>query len=83
MLKVEFYTKEICSLCEEAYALLKMLQSEYEFVLDEIDIYADDALLEEYQLLIPAVRMNETLITCEEMGLETLEKALQENIGNN
>lgn len=80
MLHVTFYTKDNCSLCEDAYALLKMLQREYPFRLEEVDIYSDDNLLEEYQLLIPAVRMNDTLLTCESMELEQLENALRENL---
>lgn len=80
MLQVTFYTKENCSLCEDAYALLKMLQREYTFHLEEVDIYSDDKLLEEYQLLIPAVRMNDTFLTCESMGLEQLENALRNNL---
>jgi len=80
MLQVKFYTKENCSLCDDAYALLKMFQLSYPFEFEEIDIYSDDALLEEYQLLIPAVRMNDTFLTCEEMGLEQLEAAIKKNI---
>lgn len=80
VLHVTFYTKKNCSLCEDAYALLKMLQREYIFRLEEVDIYSDDNLLEEYQLLIPAVRINETFLTCESMGLDQLENALRKNL---
>lgn len=79
MVTVQFYTKENCSLCDEAYTLLMLFQSHYDFELEEIDIYSDDALLEEYQLLIPAVRMNDTFLTCEEMGYENLDAALKRN----
>lgn len=81
MLQVEFYTKDNCSLCEDAYALLMMLQNHYPFDVQERDIYTKDEWLEEYQLLIPAVRMNNTFLTCEEMNLERLEKAIKDNIG--
>lgn len=80
MLQVIFYTKEICSLCEDAYALLKMLQFEYSFKIEEVDIYSDDRLLEKYQLLIPAVKINDTFINCEEMSLERLEAAIKNEI---
>lgn len=80
MLKIKFYTKDNCSLCDDAYAFLMMLQNEYPFELEEVDIYMNDELLEEYQLLIPAVRMNETFLTCEEMGLDKLENALKMNV---
>lgn len=75
---VTFYTKKDCSLCEEAYALLKMLQHHYSFQIEVIDIYQDDALLLEYQLLIPAIHVKDMLITCEQMDLATLEKTLQQ-----
>jgi len=76
---VEFYTKDNCSLCEDAYALLMMFQNYYEFELEERDIYTNDAWLEEYQLLIPAIRVKETFLTCEEMGWDQLESALKKN----
>lgn len=80
MLHVIFYTKDVCSLCEDAYALLKMLQYEYEFEIEEVDIYSDDRLLERYQLLIPAVKINSTFLNCEEMSLEQLEDAIQQEL---
>ena len=80
MLEIEFYTKDICSLCEEAYALLMMLQREYPFKLKEIDIYSDDKLLEEYQLLIPAVRMEDVFLNCEEISWENIEKVLKDKV---
>ncbi len=81
MVKLEFYTKHNCSLCDDAYALIMMLKNYYSFELEERDIYTNDSWLEEYQLLIPAVRIKDTLLTCEAMNLPQLEKALQENIG--
>ena len=81
MVKLEFYTKHNCSLCDDAYALIMMLKNYYSFELEERDIYTNDSWLEEYQLLIPAVRIKDTLLTCEAMNLHQLEKALQENVG--
>jgi len=78
--KLEFYTKENCSLCEDAYALIMMLQNDYPFEVDERDIYTNDEWLEEYQLLIPAVRINDTFLTCEQMSFQALEIALKENV---
>ncbi|MEI3605588.1 glutaredoxin family protein [Pseudogracilibacillus sp. SE30717A] len=79
-MKVEFYTKENCSLCEDAYAIIMMFKNIYSFELDERDIYTKDEWLEEYQLLIPAIRINDTFLTCEEMTIETIEAALKENV---
>lgn len=72
MQKVQFYTKDHCPLCDEAYALLMMFQREHRFELEVIDIYRDDVLLEAYQLLIPAVRMNDTFLDCRQMNVEVL-----------
>jgi len=80
MQKVIFYTKEVCSLCEDAYALLKMFQRDYPFEIEERDIYTNDDWLEEFQLLIPFVQINNTTLNCEELNIISLEKAIKENI---
>ncbi|MDY0408863.1 glutaredoxin family protein [Virgibacillus soli] len=80
MQKVIYYTKEICSLCEEAKALLIMFQQKYPFELEERDIYTNDAWLEKYQLLIPFVQINETTLNCEQLNMESLEHALAKHI---
>ena len=78
MLKVRFYTKDNCSLCEDVYALLKLLEHDYRLEIEEIDIYKDMQLLEMYQLLIPAVQIRDTFLNCEEINLDTLERAMKE-----
>jgi glutaredoxin len=57
-IKLTFYTKNKCGLCEEAKEEIESLRKEYNFLLEEIDIYSDDALLEEYQLKIPVLQVN-------------------------
>ncbi|PGM56855.1 glutaredoxin family protein [Bacillus sp. AFS053548] len=57
-MKLTLFTKENCGLCEEAKDAIRMVQSEYEIEVNEIDIYSDDALLEEYQLMIPVIQIN-------------------------
>lgn len=79
MLQVVFYTKDNCSLCEEARAIILLLQKFYPFKLEERDIYTKEEWLEEYQLLIPAVEMNGIRLNCEELSFESLEQILQEN----
>ncbi|MBM7600596.1 glutaredoxin [Virgibacillus halotolerans] len=80
MLKVIFYTKENCSLCDDANGLLTMLQRDYSFELEERDIYSNDEWLEEYQLLIPYVKINQTTLDCEQINMNTLEQALKDNV---
>ena len=50
---VVVYTKEQCSLCDKAKALLHRLQSEFDLVIEEVDITRDPALFELYQYTIP------------------------------
>ncbi|PGS52023.1 glutaredoxin family protein [Bacillus sp. AFS041924] len=57
-MKLTLFTKENCGLCEEAKEAIRSVQSDYEIEVNEIDIYSDDALLEEYQLMIPVIQMN-------------------------
>jgi len=76
VLHVLFYTKDDCSLCDDAYALLKMLQREYSFTIEEINIHTDDQLLEKYQLLIPVLKVNDKELTCEQMSLDEMESAI-------
>jgi glutaredoxin len=80
MQKVIFYTKEICSLCDDARALLLMFQREYPFELEERDIETNDEWLEKYQLLIPYVEINDHALNCEEINIESLEQLLKDNI---
>jgi glutaredoxin len=80
MQKVIFYTKEICSLCDDAKALLLMFQREYPFELEERDIYTNDAWLEKYQLLIPYVQINDSTLNCEEINIDSLEHLLKDHI---
>lgn len=80
MLKVIYYMKENCSLCDEANALLTLLQHDYTFTIEERDIYTNDDWLEEYQLLIPYVKINNTELDGEQINIDTLEKAIKENV---
>ncbi|MEW9675924.1 glutaredoxin family protein [Lentibacillus sp. L22] len=77
MINVIFYTKENCPLCENALALLKLLQQDYSFDIDTRDIYSNDNWLEKYQLLIPYVKIGAVELDCEQINLATLEDAIK------
>lgn len=81
MMDVIFYTKENCSLCEDAHALLTVLQHDYPFTIEERDIYTNDEWLEEYQLLIPYVKINAVELNCEQVNFDSLDAALKEAQG--
>lgn len=80
MQNVIFYTKENCSLCDDARTLLDLLKNDYSFQLEERDIYTNDEWLEAYQLMIPVVKISNITLDCEEISYETLETALKESI---
>lgn len=62
MQKIVVYTKKGCPLCDEAIEILKALQKEFHFEIKEMDIYKDDKLLEQYQLMIPVIEMEKEVI---------------------
>ena len=80
MLQVYIYTKTHCPLCEDAKALLLLLQQDYPFDLEERDIYTNDAWLEAYQISIPVVEMNEKQLDATEINYNKLERMLKENM---
>ena len=54
-MKVEFFTRPGCHLCDEARAVLVAEQARTPFELQEVDIESDAALVREYGLRIPVV----------------------------
>ncbi|MDL4839300.1 glutaredoxin family protein [Aquibacillus rhizosphaerae] len=72
MKQVILYTKKNCPLCEEAKQLLLMLQKDSVFVLNEVDIYEDDNLLEKYQLMIPVVEVDGIEVDYGQINMEQL-----------
>ena len=73
---VHFYTKKDCPLCEDAKDLLKLLQREMTFTLLELDIYADDRLLEQYGLMIPVVEVDGKIIQYGKIDIDDVRHVL-------
>ncbi|WP_099361816.1 glutaredoxin family protein [Fredinandcohnia onubensis] len=59
-MQVTMYSKENCSLCTKAEQVIEELSGEFPLVLNEIDIYKDDVLLEKYQIMIPVIEIDGT-----------------------
>lgn len=78
MLHINFYTKDVCSICEDAEALLSIFRHEYPYELEIRDIYSKDEWLEEYQLLIPVIEVNGRQLNCEEINYDSIEQLLKE-----
>ena len=76
--KLTFYTKENCLLCEEAYDLVEMLAHEYPIEIEVLDIYKDEALLEQYHLIIPVVKMKDKELAGPDLTIENIANMLGE-----
>lgn len=79
MQKILFYTKEHCSLCDDALGFLSMFQDDYTFDINIRDIHSKDEWLEQYQLLIPVIDINGEQLTCEQMSYENIERLIKKH----
>ncbi|MFP3125183.1 glutaredoxin family protein [Ectobacillus funiculus] len=75
-MKVVLYSKGECCLCDNAKAILRELQKEFSFQVEEVDIYKDDALLEKYQIMIPVVEIDGKEIQCGIIQKDVIRKRL-------
>lgn len=75
-MKVVLYSKDECCLCDNAKAILRELQKEFSFQVEEVDIYKDDALLERYQIMIPVVEIDGKEIQCGIIQKDVIRKRL-------
>jgi glutaredoxin len=58
MARITVYSKPDCHLCEQAMSVLRPLQQELGFALEECDITLDDALHRAYFERIPVVMLD-------------------------
>ncbi|WP_339147781.1 MULTISPECIES: glutaredoxin family protein [unclassified Sutcliffiella] len=79
-MNLQFFTKVDCPLCDKAKTKLKELQSEYNFTIEEFDIYKDDVLLEKYQLMIPVVEHEGEMLAYGQVNKEEVRKRLLKKI---
>jgi len=75
-MKVVLYSKDECCLCDNAKAILRELQKEFSFQVEEVDIYKDDALLERYQIMIPVVEIDGEEVQCGIIQKDMIRKRL-------
>lgn len=57
-MKLVFYTRSRCQLCDDAKVLLEMLQEDLDFTIIERDIDQSDEWTEKYGLMIPVVEVD-------------------------
>ena len=61
-MKIQFYTRPNCGLCEEARLQLSMVAEDIELEIEEINIEEDDAAHEKYMLRIPVIESKGEII---------------------
>ena len=58
MARITVYSKPECHLCEDALVVLRRLQAELCFEIEELDIERDEALLRAYFERIPVIALD-------------------------
>jgi glutaredoxin len=74
---VKFYSKPHCGLCEEGYAMLKLVQEDIDFSVETINIEEDDVAHEKYMLMIPVVELEGQVVQYGRLDYVTILEALQ------
>lgn len=74
-MRVTFYTKAGCHLCEEARDMLEDIAALTQFELTEIDIRGDTNIFEQYRYRIPVIIIDEDTIVEGRIEFRDLAKA--------
>lgn len=80
MLKIQFYTRQNCKLCDEASVLLELLQNQYDFQIDTRNIETNEDWLEKYHVIIPVIKVGDITLNCNTIDLEALDQALKSQL---
>ena len=75
-MKINYYSRPNCSLCEEGLLILNLLKEDSEFDLKIINIEENDELHEKYMLMIPVVEKDGKVIQYGRLDYFTLVEAL-------
>jgi hypothetical protein len=73
------YTREKCPLCDKAKRIIEELVSEIGLSYKEIDIYADDHLIERFGLMIPVLEWQGEILQYGNIDKSSLRKKLRVN----
>ncbi|HWK23277.1 MAG TPA: glutaredoxin family protein [Ureibacillus sp.] len=77
-MKINYYSRPGCSLCEEGLVTLKLLQSDFQFEMNIINIEENDDLHAKYMLMIPVVEKDDEVLQYGHLDYVTLYEALQQ-----
>lgn len=75
-MRVKFYSRPNCELCIEGLQILKIVQEDLPFTIEQYNIEDDDGLHEKYMLMIPVVEHNGKVIQYGQLDYVTLYEAL-------
>lgn len=81
MIRLTFYYKPGCWLCDTAEEMLNGLMGKYEIEVNKIDITSDDALYELYRFDIPVFEFKDGSTLHGRIKKKDLLKKLEENRG--
>lgn len=77
-MKVKFYSRPNCELCIKGMQMLKLVQEDFPFDIQTINIEEDDALHEKYMIMIPVVECEGEIIQYGLLDYPTLVEAFGE-----
>ncbi|MEG0471907.1 MAG: glutaredoxin family protein [Solibacillus sp.] len=77
-MRVKFFTRPNCELCIEGLQILKLVQEDIPFQIEQINIEENDALHEKFMVMIPVVERNGDVIQFGRLDYPTLMLALSE-----
>ena len=73
--KILFYSRPGCSLCEEGFLTLRLVQEDIPFKIEILNIEDDELLHEKYMLMIPVVEKDGDVIQYGQLDYVTLLEA--------
>jgi len=74
---VDFYTRPGCHLCEDARLMLRLVQEDLAFEINEVNIETDDELHQKYMLMIPVIEFQGKIVQYGQVDYVTILEALQ------
>lgn len=75
-MKILFYSRPYCALCEEGLRTVKLVQEDVPFEIKVINIEEDEALHEKYMLMIPVVVRDDEILQYGQLDYPTLLEAI-------
>lgn len=80
MIRLNFYSKPNCPLCDDARDMLDDLQRDFTLSIAEVNILSDPAMYERYKYLIPVIELENGRIITARFTEAELRRALLETL---